>query len=298
MQLSLSSGGTLTLKFALPCRVARQYACVCNASSVGDRRRHNNKASNQHSKARNSKATLQHSKFHGQTAASQPCQTPSLRKHNSAVLQPSKHSKRHSAGDSRAAQAAATGMMSQSRSSKRNKQNQAYYDWDAGATHQDTSSQQDPWAHWGQAPEVNKGKGKQASTQQQPQQAQHSQQPSWGSWQQGAGKGKSWDQFSSNADWTNYPAQQQATQAQDTAPSPSIALQPSLQIPQSELQWSGDRPYHQNPRTGEWLCALACTNTYCRFGRPACNFKPKGRIVDDRRSPHSCSHCLAKGTGK
>ena len=168
-------------------------------------------------------------------------------------------------------------------------QRETYYDWDTGATRHEMPSQQ--------APEANKSKGKHANAQQQTQQPQQSQQPSWSnSWQQGSGKGKSWDQFSSNADWTNYPAQHQAAQAQDTAPSPPIALQPSLQIPQSDLPWSGDRPYHQNPRTGEWLCALACANTF--RAACACNFKPKGRIVDHRHSPRSCSHCLAKGTGK
>ena len=158
--------------------------------------------------------------------------------------------------------------------------------------------------NWDNAPSSS-GKGKHPPAQhQQHAQQQHQrsqQQPSWGNTWQQPGKGKgSWDPFAGNADWTNYssqPAQTQQAQ-QDIAPSPPTSLQPSMQIPASELKWAGDRPYHQNPRTGEWLCALACTNTVCKFGRPACNFKPRGRILDDRHSPHSCSHCLAKGAGK
>ena len=182
-----------------------------------------------------------------------------------------------------------------------------YFDWDAG-THMPGSSQQDTWANWDSAPSTGgKGKSQQAQRQPRAQQAMQShtqgqQQSQWGSsWQQqGKGKG-SWDPFAGNEDWTAYntqPAQQQQQASQGTAPSSGTSLQPSVRIPASELKWAGDRPYHQNPRTGEWLCALACTNTYCKFGRPACNFKPKGRILDDRRSPRSCSHCLAKGAGK
>ena len=183
----------------------------------------------------------------------------------------------------------------QSQQASQAAQHQSYYDWDTGTTRTEPPAQQEHWHSWDQSPDTasNKGNGKQPSTQQQAQHQQHSQPQSWGGgWQHSPSKGKSWDDFSSNADWTNYPAQQApAQQQQQTAPTP--ATKPADTC--SELQWSGDRPYHQNPRTGEWLCALACTNTYCRFGRPACNFKPKGRIVDIAQVPSSDIQAIDPG---
>ena len=179
------------------------------------------------------------------------------------------------------------------------------YDWDARSSQQ---AQPDAWYQWeSQSNKGSPGKGK--AQQQQAEHRSYQQAPSsWDNWQSSSsGKGKGWDPFAQNHDWTSQQQQpftpQQAPQAQQAQhsmaePSPATPLQPSLHVPSHELKWAGDRPYHQNARTGEWLCALACTNTFCQFGRPACNFKPKGRIIDDRHSPHRCSHCLAKGAGK
>ena len=79
--------------------------------------------------------------------------------------------------------------------------------------------------------------------------------------------------------------------APQAPPAPPAQMQPSTQVPESQIKWSVlGRPLYRNTR-GNWACAWACTRTVCRHGCPACGFTVRDPL-HDVHAAHACSFCM------
>ena len=86
-------------------------------------------------------------------------------------------------------------------------------------------------------------------------------------------------------------AEQWEKGAPQAPPAPPAQMQPSTQVPESQIKWSVlGRPLYRNTR-GNWACAWACTRTVCRHGRPACGFTVRDPL-HDVHAAHACSLCM------